>query len=92
MKVKFPSIVSRLIGGRREVEVEASNVGEALEKLAEELGEEFKGAVFDHNGNVKRTLNVFLNGKNIRLMDVQELKLKDGDEISIVPAVGGGNA
>lgn len=90
--MKFPSIVSRLIGGRREVEVEASNVEEAFKKLAEDLGEKFKEAVFDHNGNIRRTLNVFLNGKNIRLMNVQELKLKDGDEISIVPAVGGGDA
>lgn len=90
MKVKFPSIVSRLIGGRREVEVEASNINEAFGRLAESLGEKFKEAIFDHNGNVKRTLNIFLNGKNIRLMNAQELKLKDGDEISIIPAVGGG--
>jgi adenylyltransferase/sulfurtransferase len=91
VKVKFPSILSKFTNGTKEVEVTALTLKETFEKLKEKFGEEFKQALFNEDGSLKRTINVLLNGRNVRFLNFQEVKLNDNDEISIIPAVGGGS-
>ena len=44
----------------------------------------------DEKGDLRRFVNIYLNGDDIRFLDALSSKVKDGDEISIVPAIAGG--
>ena len=48
------------------------------------------GRLCDESGKLRRFLNVYVNSEDIRFLDNQATPLKDGDEVSIVPAVAGG--
>jgi len=91
-RVRFiiPAVLASVTGGSREVEVEASTVREAVASLASSFGEEFKRRVLEPNGEPKRLLNLYVNGKNIRFLSQLETELSDGDEVVLLPAVGGG--
>jgi len=49
-----------------------------------------KERVCDEKGSLRRFVNVFLNDEDIRFQDGPETKVKDGDELSIIPAIAGG--
>ncbi|MDO8735179.1 MAG: MoaD/ThiS family protein, partial [Elusimicrobiota bacterium] len=49
-----------------------------------------KERLCDEKGNIRRFINVFVNEKDIRFLKGQKTKLKNGDEISIIPAIAGG--
>jgi MoaD family protein len=74
--------------GQAVVEAEGKTVQAALE----DLGRKFPGItrrVFE-NGQVRRFVNVYLNDEDIRYLDNLGTAVKDGDEVSIIPAVAGG--
>ncbi|MEM3476261.1 MAG: MoaD family protein, partial [Candidatus Bathyarchaeia archaeon] len=91
IKIKFPSILSKFTNGERNIEVSALNLNEAFEKLEERFGLTFKQALFNQDGSLKRTISVLLNGRNVRSLNFQEVKLNDGDEVVVIPIVGGGS-
>lgn len=90
VKVVLPSVLRQFTGGNRQVDVEASTVREALERLVELHGEELRRRLLEADGSVRRLLNVFVNGKNVRFLHGLDTVLEEGDEVSILPAVGGG--
>ena len=70
-------------------EVKGSTIGEALV----ELQTRFPGIqerLVDEKGEVRRFVNVYVNEEDIRFLKNRETPLKDGDEISIIPAIAGG--
>ena len=77
-------------GSKAQIDVRAENVAQALAKL---LGENKKLAthIVDEQGNLRNFVNIFLNNEDIRHLDGQETKVKDGDTIRIVPAIAGGS-
>ncbi len=90
VKVLLPLALQRFAGGRDEIQLEASTLREALEKLAEEFGDELGRRLFDPNGNANRLLNFYINGRNAKFLGLLEAKLRDGDAIAVFPAVSGG--
>ena len=88
VKVKVASIIAGS-KGRKEIDVSASTVKEALEKVAEKYGESFKKRFYDSKGNPTALLNLYVNGKSVR-KDRLETRLKEGDTIGILVAIGGG--
>jgi MoaD family protein len=71
-------------------EVEAT--GSTVQGVLDDLGKRFPGIaqrLFD-NGQVRRFVNVYLNDEDIRYLDNLGTAVKDGDELSIIPAVAGG--
>jgi len=76
--------------GEKAVEIEASTLKDAVDKLIERYGEKFKSRIYDEKGKVRRFVNIYINGKDIRFLNHLETQLNDGDNISIIPAVGGG--
>ena len=71
------------------VEVNARNVGEAIT----ELQLRFPGIqerLVDEKGEVRRFVNVYVNEEDIRFLKNRETPLKDGDQVSIIPAIAGG--
>jgi MoaD family protein len=70
--------------------VEAS--GSTVKALLDDLGQKFPGItqrIFE-NGQVRRFVNVYLNDEDIRYLDSLQTPVKDGDQLSIIPAVAGG--
>ena len=63
--------------------------GEIIENL-ETSYPGIKERLCDQEGNVRRFVNIFLNDEDIRFMDDKATAVKEGDEISIVPAIAGG--
>ena len=89
VKVKIPGPLRKLAGGKDEIEVEAKNLKEVIEKLAE-INPEMKNRLLDENGEVRRFINIYVNNEDIRFLKGLDTELKDGDEVSIIPAIAGG--
>lgn len=73
-----------------ETKVEASNIRELLRRLGEDFGDAFKQKITDSDGGPQSFVNVYVNNTDIRHLSDVDTKLKDGDEVLILPAVAGG--
>ena len=78
------------IAGEKKVEVEASTLHGARETLAGRWGEEFRDRLFDDLGSLRRFVNVYVNGRDVRFLNKLETPLNEGDSISLIPAASGG--
>lgn len=87
--VRIPTPLRRLTKGMEEVKAEGSTVAEVIEYLDREFPG-LKERICDENGDVRKFVNIYVNQEDIRFLDNITTKLKDGDEISIVPAIAGG--
>jgi adenylyltransferase/sulfurtransferase len=90
-KVEFvvPSVLNKG-QGEKKVPLEASDLQDAFTKISEQMGDDFKRRVFDHNGKPRSLINIYVNGKNMRFSGGLTTALKDGDSVYILPAVAGG--
>ncbi len=86
--VKIPSQLRSAAGGVGEVEVEGSTVGEALDSLYEQFGD-LRDRI-SGDGGLRRFVNVYVAGEDIRFLDGLDTSVTEGDEITILPAVAGG--
>lgn len=89
VKVRIPTPLRRLTGGKDEVEVEGKTVREVIEKL-DALYPGVKERIFDSNGALRRFVNIFLNDEDIRYLKELDTPVSDGQVISIIPAIAGG--
>jgi sulfur-carrier protein len=87
--VKLPTQLRGAAGGATAAQVDGTTVGEALEALYAEHGE-LRGRLADDDGGLRRFVNVYLGGEDIRFLEGLETPLEDGDEVTILPAVAGG--
>ena len=88
-KVRIPTPLRKLTNNEELVEVNAATIGEMIT----ELQAKFPGIaerLVDDKGEVRRFVNVYLNEEDIRFLKNRETPIKDGDEISIIPAIAGG--
>ena len=90
VKVVFPSIITKVTNGEREVIISASTINEALTQLSTRYGKSFKETIFDSSGKPKRFMNFYLNGRNIRFINNLNTPLKNTDVLTILPSIGGG--
>lgn len=88
VKVRIPTPLQRLTQGREEVEGAPGTIME----LISELDKRFPGIAerITENGKVRRFVNIYLNDEDIRFLNTEATVVKDGDEVSIVPAIAGG--
>jgi sulfur-carrier protein len=87
--VRIPTQLRSLSGGASEVAVEGGTVAEALAAL-DAVHPGFNDRLHDESGSLRRFVNVFVADEDIRFLDGVETVIKDGETISIVPAVAGG--
>ena len=89
--VRIPTPLQKLVGDRAEVSVEATDLRGAINELASQ-SDEFKTRMLDDKGELRRFVNVYVNEEDVRFLQKLDTPLKDGDEVSIVPAIAGGSA
>ena len=88
--VRIPTPLRTLTKGADEVKVEGKNIKDIIENL-ETNYKGIKERICDADGQVRRFINFYLNDEDIRFMANLNTPVKDGDLISIVPAIAGGN-
>ncbi len=88
VKVKIPAQLRATTGGESELSVDGSTVGEALDAVYAEHGE-LRERITE-SGELRRFVNVYVSGEDIRFQDGLQTPISDGDEVTILPAVAGG--
>ena len=89
VKVRIPTPLRKLTHDEEVVETAAESVSAAITDL-ETRYPGIKERLVDEAGEVRRFVNVYVNEEDIRFLDNASTALKDGDEISIIPAIAGG--
>lgn len=88
--IRIPTPLRKFTNDQADVEVEGGTVGELIENLdAQYTG--IKDRVMDESGAIRRFVNVYVNEEDIRFLDGRDTPLKDGDQVTIVPAIAGGS-
>jgi len=88
-KVRIPTPLRKLTNNEELVEVNAVTIGGAIAELQARFPG-IKERLVDETGGIRRFVNVYVNEEDIRFLQNQETALKEGDEMSIIPAIAGG--
>jgi MoaD family protein len=89
VKVIIPTPLRAYTGKQESVELQAATVGEALQTLANRF-EELKKHLYAEDGRLRSFVNVYVNDEDIRHLQKDQTRLREGDIISIVPSIAGG--
>ena len=87
--VRIPTPLRAVTKGNAEVQAQ----GDTIDGLVEDLERKFPGLkerLVDDGGDLRRFINFYVNQEDIRFLQGKKTALKDGDEVSIVPAIAGG--
>jgi MoaD family protein len=87
--VKIPTQLRSATDGEAEADVEGETVGAVLDALYERY-EELRERIAS-DGGLRRFVNVYVGGEDIRFLDGLDTEVEDGDEVTILPAVAGGS-
>ncbi len=87
--VKIPTQLRSATGGVSEASVEGATVSEVLDALFVQFGE-LRERIQDEQGGLRRFVNVYLAGEDIRFLDGVNTPVPNGAELTILPAVAGG--
>ncbi len=88
VKVKIPTQLRSATDGESVAVVDGATVGDVLESLFEQY-EELRSRISE-DGGLRRFVNVYVGGEDIRFLDGLQTQVSDGDEVTILPAVAGG--
>ena len=89
VKVRIPTPLQKLTNDQEEVDIKANSIRELIGSLDKNFPG-VKDRICDESGNVRRFVNIFLNDEDIRFLNKEETTLKEGDVVSIIPAIAGG--
>ncbi len=87
--VRIPTPLRKLTSEKDEVNISAANVGQLIDEMENQFPG-IKTRLCDESGNVRRFINLYVNNEDIRFLNGKETALKEGDIVSIIPAIAGG--
>src|SRR6266852_6512136 len=90
VKVLIPTPLRQFTGKQASIECNAATVGEALGSLTGTFAE-LRKHLYTDEGKIRSFVNVYLNDEDIRFLEKENTRTKDGDTISIVPSIAGGS-
>lgn len=89
IKVRIPTPLRPIAGGKDVVSIASDDLRECVETLEQQYPG-LKDRLCDEMGEIRRFVNIYVNGEDVRFLSGLSTPLKSGDEVSIVPAVAGG--
>jgi len=89
VKIKIPTPLQKLTGNKAEFISEGGDIRELIENLEKEYPG-LKERLYDKEGKLRRFINIYVNEEDVRFLQRDATPLKDGDEVSIIPAIAGG--
>ncbi|WP_370323963.1 ubiquitin-like small modifier protein 1 [Euzebya sp.] len=87
--VRIPTVLRKHTGGAQSVEGDGATIAELLEDLSTRHAD-LTDAITADDGSLAGFINVYLNDEDVRYLDGVDTELRDGDELSLLPAVAGG--
>jgi molybdopterin converting factor small subunit len=87
--VKIPTQLRDLVGGASSVQAEGDTVADALESVFASHGE-LRDRLYAESGDLRRFINIYIGGEDIRFLDGLATAVPAGGELTILPAVAGG--
>jgi molybdopterin synthase sulfur carrier subunit len=91
ISVRIPTPLRKFTGGAESVTASGATVAAVVQDV-ESRHPGLKERICDDAGKVRRFVNLYVNGEDIRFLSSLDTPVKEGDEISIVPAIAGGSA
>ena len=88
-QVRIPTPLRKYTGGAEAVSADGATIGALVADL-DKKHPGIKDRICDESGAVRRFVNIFVNGEDIRFLQNLETPVKAGDEVSVVPAIAGG--
>lgn len=89
-KILIPTPLRQFAGKNDSVEVGGGTVGEVLQALTTQYGD-LRKHLYTDEGKLRSFVNVYVNDEDIRYLQKDKTALKDGDVVSIVPSIAGGD-
>jgi molybdopterin synthase sulfur carrier subunit len=89
IKVRIPTPLMKLTDNQSEVSAEGETISEIINNLENQFNG-IKDRICEENGSPRRFINIYINEEDIRFLEGEKTVVKDGDEISIIPAIAGG--
>ncbi len=90
VKVRVPTPLQKLTNHQKQVEAQGDSITAVFDHL-ENNYPGIKERLYDEEGARRRFINVYVNEEDIRFLDGVNTAIKDGDDISIIPAIAGGS-
>ena len=87
--IRIPTPHRTLTNDQETLEVESNTIGGAIDEIEGKFPG-IKERLVDEEGEIRRFVNVYVNEEDIRFLENQDTPLKDGDDVSIIPAIAGG--
>lgn len=89
IQIRVPTPLRKFTGGAESVAADGATVGALVDDM-ERRHPGIKEKICDDGGKVRRFVNIYVNGDDIRFLSNLDSPVNDGDEVSIVPAIAGG--
>lgn len=89
IKVRIPTPLRPLAGGQDAVQISGATLQECIDSLETQFPG-MRERLCDDGGELRRFVNIYVNGEDVRFLNGLSTPLQIGDEVSIVPAVAGG--
>lgn len=89
VKVRIPTPLMKLTNNQAEVSADGTTIEEMFDNLEAQFSG-IKERICEENGSPRRFINIYVNEEDIRFLEGEKTKIKDGDEVSIIPAIAGG--
>jgi molybdopterin synthase sulfur carrier subunit len=87
--VRIPTPLQKLTQNQAEVKANGTNIRELIEDLEKNFPG-IKERIYDETGEIRRFINIYVNEEDVRFLQQDATPLKDGDEVSMIPAIAGG--
>ena len=87
--VRIPSPLMKLTNNQAEVQADGQTIAEIFNNLESQFSG-IKERICEENGTPRRFINIYINEEDIRFLEGEKTPVKEGDEISIIPAIAGG--
>lgn len=89
IKVRIPTPLMKLTDNQSEVSAEGETISDIINNLENQFNG-IKDRICEESGAPRRFINIYVNEEDIRFLEGEKTAVKDGDEISIIPAIAGG--